>query len=409
MTTIVPTPAPTPTPTSDAPSTLADAAPSLAEQLYTTAPVVPAEPPTPANPAPTPPPPADAAADGATDAAAATIEDGPEYVQDEQGRWHRPDGTMASAEELEAIGAQLAEAEQAKADEEANRPLTVAKIRDRAGNLIEVETGDEQLAQLINQNTNDGLRKREYLERLADVEARHAEVVEFQEMMRANPEAVILQHLPPEKQVSLAAQLLAQHFDALVPIIQDYDANPTMRLETVADAQRTIREQATSYANLVAAQTAAKDVAQAVAALIPADADDAQVDKFWKFAELELTAAATGARPVTPATVPDLLTDLCTHFGFTSAAPAAATSKPRITLAKPVQKSAPSTPAAGNAPAASARDVAQQRLRLTQQRRNAAAIPPQGRNGLAKPGPVATDRAFQDAANLLYGNTPRAS
>lgn len=382
---------------SDAPTTLAAAAPTLAEQLYTTPPVVPAEAAKPATDAPVVP---------SVDAKPADVtppaEDGPEFSQDANGVWHRADGTMASAEEITAIQAQLADEEQTKADTEANRAATVAKVRDRNGNLIEVDTGDEQLAQLINQNTNDGMRRREFLEAKVAVEARESVISRAEAMIEHNPEGFVQENLSDEQQVRLATLLLARHFDALVPIIQGYDANPSSRIATTAEAQLRIKQQSDDFSAHSAAQTSAASVRRAVAALIPDTAEQDVAERFWADANSDVQRALAQGTPITPETVQQVLAFRLNQYGFSGAAPAAP-QRPRITLAKP-GNSASAAPAA-----AATKPVNQQRLRLVQQQRNAAAIPPHGRGGPAKPALPTADRDFQNAANLLYGGTTRAS
>lgn len=369
------------------PTTLADAAPSLAEQLYSTPPVTPVD-----------------ATAPVVDAKPTEItEEGPEYVQAEDGRWRRADGTFATTDELAQIEAQLSEADKAKADADANRAATVAKLRDRNGNVIEVETGDEQLAQLINQNTNDGMRRREFLEAKSSVEAREAIITRAESIIEHNPEGFVEQNLTPDQQVRLATMLLARHFDALIPIIQGYDANPSSRIAATAEAQLLIKQQTDDFRVHGAAQSAAAAVRQAVAALIPESAEQDIADQFWADASADVQRALSSGQQIDPANVANILAPRLKLYGFSAAgtAPAAKT-MPRITLAKPGQPK----PAELAAPSVSS----QQRLRLVQQqRRNAAAIPPQGRGGPAKPATSPTDRAFQDAANLLYGGTTRAS
>lgn len=307
-----------------------------------------------------------------------------EFVQDEAGRWHRADGTFANETELAAILAHVAAESapaEAPADTEAPKGETVT-LRRRDGTTRDVIVDDAELAEEIRTNMNDGMRAREYRTKMAEVETMQSEYREFRAMLAANPEGVILQHLTPEKQVSIAAQLLAQHFDALVPIIQGYDANPSSRFAAVAEAQTTIRTQEGQFSSLVVSQRQAADVKQAVASLIPETVTDDVAEKFWKFASMELTAAIDAGKPVSKDTVGALLKDLTTHYGFTSGAAPAAPAKPRITLASPNAPASPSpvaTPANDAAKALANAKTTQKRIQLTQRARaNAAAIPPAG-------------------------------
>jgi hypothetical protein len=304
-----------------------------------------------------------------------------EFVQGADGRWHRADGTFANEAELAAITAELAAPSTETPAVEAPKAETVT-LRMRNGETRDVEIDDADLAQEIRQNFNDGMRKRDYDAKKAEVETMASEYREFRAMLAKNPEGVILQHLPAEKQVSIAAQLLAQHFDALIPIIQGYDANPSSRLQAVTEAQRAAREQEGEYSAFVVSQRQAAEVKSAVAALIPDTiADDVQ-DKFWKFASMELTAAVDAGKTVNKDTVPTLLADLMSHYGFTGAAPAAP-KKLSITAVAPKAAVSASSPAATPANDAAKQladaQAAQRRIKLTQRARtNAAAVPPVG-------------------------------
>lgn len=384
------------TPTADAPTTLAAVAPTLAEQLYTTPPVEPT-----AAPAAVVPDPAVPAAEPEAPAG-----DAPEYIQGEDGQWRRADGTFATSDELAQIEAQLTETEKAKADAEANRAATIVPIRGRNGEMVEVETPDEETAQLLRQNVNDGMRRRDFMEAQAAIDARASIVQRAEQIIQHNPEGFVQENLNDEQQVRLGAMLLARHFDTLAEIIRQYDMDPSSRIAAVAQSQLRIKQQMDDFQTHSVTQESAKALQQAVAKMIPDTADQADVDEFWQIASVLCSNAVDRGQPVTPDTVSRILAGPLQKYGFAEAAPAAP-KRPRITLAT---RTAPSVaaPAATPSPAPASQQQNQQRLRLVQQRRNAAAIPPHGRGGFAKPVVSPVDREFQNAANLLYGGTTRA-
>lgn len=305
-----------------------------------------------------------------------------EFVQDEAGRWHRPDGTFANETELAAITAELAAAPAAETPTEevaAPEPIT---LRRRDGTTREVMVDDPELAEEIRTNFNDGMRKKEYTAKMAEAETLASEYREFQSMLRANPEGVILQHLPAEKQISIATQLLAQHFDALIPIIQGYDTNPSSRLTAVTEAQRAVRDQQSNFESLVASQRRAAEIKTAVAGLIPDSAPEDVQEKFWSFAKM--TVLAANDSEITKDNVRSLLATVLDHpqfsiYGFGGAAPAAP-AKPRITALPVSSSTSPvATPANDAAKQMADAKKTQKRIQLNQRNRgNAAAIPPAG-------------------------------
>lgn len=371
-----------------------------------TTPATPATPAAPVTPAPvdvlkqatswddvkfeTPTPPTDgmSVTDGADEpetpvAAAEDPTDGAEFVQDETGRWHRGDGTMASAEEIAQIEAQIAsEAAPPEAPAEEAQPTeNVVTLKRRDGSTREVVIDDPELADEIRANANDGMRGREYREKVAALDARLAQFNKMDALLQKNPEAVVRESLSREQKINLGVMLLAEHFDDLIPAINEYNTNPSARIAATAEAQLRMKTQTDEFNSFTAAQNAAAEVRAAVAKLIPENVAEDVAQAFWTDASRDCQEAMARGENVGPSTVAGLLANRLKLYGFApSASPAA--SRPRIAL-KP---SAPS--AAASAVAQPANDAAkaladakatQKRIQLRQQQRNnAAAVPPVG-------------------------------
>jgi hypothetical protein len=317
------------------------------------------------------------------EAAPPTSDDAPEFVQDDTGRWHRADGTMANADEIAAISAQLASETPSVEAPVAEAPATenVVTLRRRDGSTRDVIIEDPELAQEIRQNMNDGMRRREFLEAKASIEAREAQLKQIDAMLEHNPEAVVYQSLNDDQKIRLTQLLVAEHWDAIVPIINAFAENPSERITTTTEAQARMRQQNTQLQSFTAAQESAANVRKAVAALIPETAEQDIAEQFWSDASNDVQRAIARGEKVDPASVATILAPRLKLYGFATAgsAPAAA-AMPRITLASPAPSSSPAAQPANDAAKQLAdAKAAQKRIRLRQQQRtNAAAVPPAG-------------------------------
>lgn len=341
-----------------------------------------------------------AEATDATDATATAAE----FTQDASGRWHRADGTYATAAEsadldgqagLTAASPVAGDVEGAGAEEgdaEAQPDPIVVTIKGRNGEAVEIAVEDEQAAALLRANANDGMRREEFHRRIQAVESREAELREFEALLQTNPEAVILQHLPAEKQISLATALVAQHWDAIYAHLVGFEQDPTQRVSTAMQTQIAMRDQQQAFQTRVQQQQYLTELQGAVRALVPDGVDEAVAERFLNYAGQDL-ARAIQARgtAIAPADVPTLLAETLALFRFGTAeagspdaghrSPAAPPPPPPARpvarlLAKPAPapSATPRAPAPGAAPSSNATTV---RRAVTAQR-IAAAQPPAG-------------------------------
>lgn len=341
-------------------------------------------------------------------------DDGPEFVQNAQGQWHRPDGTFADAEQIAAIEAQIA-ADAAAAPKPVDAPVAPAPVtlRRRDGTTREVQVDDPELAEEIRTNFNDGMRRKDFTEKVASVEARAAQYRQLDAMLDKNPEAFVYQSLSDEQRIRLATMLLAQDFDKLVPIIQDYDQNPQSRITATAESARRMREQETEFQTFTSAQKAASDVRAAVETLIPDTLDPSIAEQFWADASSDLQRAIARGDQVTPDRVPALLANRLKLYGITVAG-SPAPALPRISVFAPNASASPSPVAApvGDAALALADVKAKQnRIRLQQTNRaNAAAVPPAGAGAApVRLPPVPAGATIEEASKALKKHRAWAS
>lgn len=327
-------------------------------------------------------PTAEVVAEAPVAAAPVTREDGATW-DEAKGQWRRPDGTFAEGAAPELVAP--VEAAEPVVEEEAPALEKVA-LRTRDGGTREIEVDDPELAELLRTNANDGMRAAQYREKVAALDAKLEEVNAFRAIMEVNPEAVVLQHMPAEKQVSIAVSLIAQHWDALLPAIQALDTNPADRIAAAMQAQASIRENQTLYEQKLTDGKYALAVQSQVQSLIPEGTPEATVTKFLSYAGQDLAEIIRRDGRVDPAKVPTLLADTVALFGFHADTAASQKDTPRAAVRF---ASAPSTPPVPAAQPTAARPVGDAAVKLAQQaqtrlastqaaRARAAAVPPSG-------------------------------
>lgn len=332
-----------------------------------------------------------------------------EFVQGDDGRWHRPDGTFASADELAQIEAQIAAKPDGESDAKSENAENTVTLKRRDGTTREVVIDDAELADEIRANYNDGMRRKEFAEKSTALDAKLAHLNRLDAQITQSPELFVAASLTQEQKIRLATTLLAEHFDELVPIIQGYDQNPQQRITKTAENARQIREQETTFQQFTVAQQQAAAVRGAVEKLIPETAEGELVDAFMQDAGADITRALQRGESVTPDVVPTILAHRMKLYGFQAPTGQSAPAKPRITaVLSPSTAAAPSSspvaqPANDAAKALADAKNTQRRIRLTQQRRaNAAAVPPAGAGAApVRLPPVPTGATIEQAsANL---------
>jgi hypothetical protein len=308
------------------------------------------------------------------------------WVVDAEQKLHRPDGTFAEVAEIEAYNTAI-EAENAAAaaattvtdpakPEEAVAEPILVKLKARDGSEVEIEVDDERTAETLRTNARDGLRGEEYRRKMATAEEFLAERRAFEAMIETNPEALILQHLPEEKQVSLAVALVAKLWDQIAPQLVNFDNDPTSRVAEAANSQIRIRDQQRDFEARTSRERYSAQLESAARALIPEHADDAQADQFLSDAAIDLgRAVQQKGGPISIDEVKTVLSRRLALYGFDKPAPTKEdpSNPPKRPIAKAVAKPAQAptaqTVSATNGQAVKAKVSAQ---------RVAAAVPPAG-------------------------------
>jgi len=320
-----------------------------------------------------------------------------QWSVDAEGRLHRADGSYANAEEIDAYNASIPQEPTAPQETTETPQPIIVTVKGRDGSDVEIEVADEKVAEALRANARDGLRGEEYRKKMAAAEEYLAERRAFETMIEKNPEVLILQHLPEDKQASLAVALVAKHWDTIAPHLIKFDTDASTRIAEAANAQIRMRDQQRDYEQLTAQQRYGVQLESAVRALVPDGTPDDVVDDFLQVAALKLgNAVRSTGRPVPVEDVSKVLKHDLSRYGFDKPAPEPKVPAPvRRPVARAVNRPAATTaPTVTNPGATVRRTVTAQRI--------AAATPPQGAGAATVKAPlVPTTASIAEASQAL--------
>lgn len=320
------------------------------------------------------------------------------------GRWRDPaTGNFVPAPEgatPPAEGEQPAPAEAVTEEsEETPEEAPVARItlpRPGGGEDVTIDVDDPEVAELVQHYKNNGMRREEFNKRIASVEQKESDFREFQARLEHTPESIV-DTLSPENRQRFTTYILAQEFDRLLPMLQQWAENDLTRQQALLGAQqRAFLSQQNLNASL-AAQRSERAVLKAIDTLIPDHASPADADDFRQVAIARLTAVAQSGGDVRPETVVQHLDRDIRRFGFLPPVDPDPTKTPSLLPTK----TAPGAQAP--TPANVAQRAAEQQQRLAEvakQRAAAAPIVPRG-TGAAAQSAFPRPASFKDASKLV--------
>lgn len=255
--------------------------------------------------------------------------------------------------------------------------LVLAGVKERGEDDIEVEV-DPELAERIKRLQNDGMRRRTFEKRMAQLEERDAHYDAIDLEAEQDPVGFLLGKVPKERQLQLARALVIEHFEALVPDLDKFGGDAAELYKAQRDLRDTLKTSGDKVDTQRQARAMARSCVRVTETLIPETADETVAARFLKHARAELADAVDRGELVSAETTPKILVDLIKLYGFDKKAPApkarvAATSSDRDDdrdRARPL--SARARELAGRRPAKEAAQATQTRLRRTQQARDAA-------------------------------------
>lgn len=250
---------------------------------------------------------------------AAPADEGPLFTQDAEGKWHRPDGTFATAEEVAQLDAP---AETAVPDEQAAEPpsaATIALPAVRDGQQpVEIEIDDPDVADRIRFALNNGMRRDEYNRQKQAFDRKEQEWREFQAILRTAPERVV-DRMPPDTRRRTLQYLLANEFDGMRETVAQWYNDP----HALRAAQLDLREQHQmtdhELQQVLTAERRAMELMSAARALVPPHATVEDEQDFLRDAEAALAALIQAGQPLTAETVPQHLARHVRRYRFNEA------------------------------------------------------------------------------------------
>lgn len=327
---------------------------------------------------------------------------GKKQWRDNEGKFHK--GPPPTDAELAAAGvtapAAPAPEKGKKPEAAAGQPVAVklAGLAERGEDDIEIEIDDPDVATRLQRLQKDGLRRQAYDEAMATVEGQRAELEAIGSALEMDPVGFALNHMTRERQLEVAEALLVEHFDALVDKINQFTDDPVNRERGRVDLRDRLAASRDEMQDARARQSHAAACMRTAQGLIPEGIDEATAQLFIADAENDLIRAAKSGRPVTPATVPQLLARRAAIYGFEHTEPG-----DREAAAPTSRRTAPGTarPLSDRARAIADKKLeaseAQKRIRRVQvQRRGAAAVAPTGIGAATLQVPVLSEDDMSD-------------
>lgn len=333
---------------------------------------------------------------------------------DESGKAHRPDGSFATKAEIEAghviadeTKDALAEAVATEVPADEVEPVVDEPVveevpefkvvlkghPDRGEEDIELILPDAESVERYNRAINDGLRKKDYEAKMQTVSAKEAEVSEFFTALEHNPIGTMLNAIPRDASLSVARALVAEHWDALFPELQQFSQDPTRVRETRLDAREQSMQADRQARSALDASRKANAIMSATEALIPETVAPAIRQRFIEDAERDLIKLAQTGVAIGPETVARQLQDRIQMYGF--AQDPVKQSKP-VVVKRVGSDSPKATPSVAQAKQAQTRTKS-----VIQAQKTAAAIPPAGRGAAVVRKPLLTGKETIEEATAL--------
>jgi hypothetical protein len=378
----------------------------------------------------TPAPAAAAATDTAAtvaDAGAVATTEG-DQPRNADGTFATKDGTKAAAGETNAADPETETAETETVDPEVEDPAAAAaaepKIFKLAGDPqrgeedieLDVRGLPEEVIKRLEINETRGMRRREFNEAMSRVQKVESDFVEFETMLKMNPEGVVLDYMAPAARLKVGAAILLEHWDELAPAIQSLWEDPSARKLALSELRNGANSLSQQVKEQVETNRRASAIRRAVETTIPEKTDPQDAVAFRAAAHALLATQIREGKEVTPENVPQLLTALAQRYGFGVEQPAATPpARPKLAV---INKSAQAgtatrqppkaaTAADGKTPVVSSMSP-EKFAAATAGRQAARAVAPQGAGALPvkQPGPP-ENASIQEASAFLRGSKNR--
>jgi hypothetical protein len=261
-----------------------------------------------------------------------------------------------------------------------------------------------------------GMRRREFNEAMARVSKVESDFVEFETMLKMNPEGVVLDYMAPANRLKVGAAILLEHWDEFAPTIQALWEDPNARRSALLELRNGAQSMSTQVSQQVETNRKASAIRRAVETTIPDKTDPQDAVAYRAAAHAVLVSHINAGQAVTPESVPQLLQTLAQRYGF-GAAPAAPATPARPKLAVIPKSAQPGTATRQPAKAATAADgktpvvssmSPEKFAAATAGRQAARQVAPQGAGALPvkQPGPP-ENASIAEASAFLRGTSKR--
>ena len=248
-------------------------------------------------------------------------------------------------------------------------------IRDGDEELT-LETDDPKVIERIAALKNNGMRRQEFTRRIEGVESKESQFREFEATLQTAPE-LLVDSLGPAQRERFRNYLLAQDFDQIKPLVEQWYNNDLARQQALLNSQQQAFHSRTALDQTLAAQRHERNVVRAVQNLIPDVASPEDASDFHTAAVTRLAMLAQQGADVRPETVPMLLERDLKRFGFLPPDVPRSDQTPSVLPMAPVRSAPKQAPTAATVQQQA--QATQQRLaNVAKQRQAAAAIVPQG-------------------------------
>jgi hypothetical protein len=260
------------------------------------------------------------------------------------------------------------------------------------------------------------MRRREFNEAMAKVSKVESDFVEFETMLKMNPEGVVLDYMAPASRLKVGAAILLEHWDDFAPTIQALWEDEPARLRALNELRNGAKSMSTQVQSQVETNRRASAIRRAVETTIPDKTDPQDAVAYRAAAQALLVEQIKAGKEVTPESVPQLLQTLAQRYGFGEAPAAPAPpARPKLAVvpksAQPGTATRPATQAAtaGKGGTQVVASMSPERFAAATAARQAArAVAPQGAGALPvkQPGPP-ENASIAEASAFLRGSKSR--
>lgn len=273
---------------------------------------------------------------------------------------------------------------------------------------IELDVTDlpPEVIKRLELNEQRGMRRNEFDQAMKKSATADADRIAFETKLTLDPVGVVMNHMPPERQIQAMAGVMLANWDTVAPMIQTFWGDAEARMRALTDIREGSKTLGSQVSQQITREQSIRAIGRTVDALIPDGIDPITADEFRSAAWTRLNTLNSTGTAVTLESIPSHLTTLAARYGFQAddaGTPAEPPKRPKLAVHTSAQNG--STPAAngtttiGNTPSLSP----QQYQKNLAQKNGARAVAPQGAGGgspVTRTQGASTDTIEQASAKL---------